>query len=423
MQSDLVDRLFVSLVKSPRVERLALRALLRANELLGFTLGVRLAEFRDAEEPMQNIFAQSETNALQARLFHEIAEILAARWDKIPDKRRPQFAPEMRYRILRIKKLLALSAEETARSFRVTPGTVSRWEREIASEQPDAERRPLVKPDPPVRRYPDVVRQLVHSMRLCGFGGYDKIAQTLACAGWKLSKRTVGRILREKPPRGNPAEGCDSKTVRAVRARFPNHVFLIDLTDIPSLFGLFRFKLAVIFDAFSRFPIGARVFPQEPTAEAIVQFFRETVQRFGLPRHLVTDQGSQFTAKCLRDALTNAGVRQRFGAIGKVGSIALIERFWRSLKHSLALKHVKPLVLRELEERVELDLLHYAFLRPHQSLDGATPAEVYLGPERAHLSAIPPPRGLPNHGPVESHIEIVYLDTERRLPFLLNTAA
>ncbi|GMR22354.1 MAG: hypothetical protein BMS9Abin37_0699 [Acidobacteriota bacterium] len=423
MQSDLMDRLFVSLVKRASLERLALRALLRANELLGFALGVRLAELRDAEEPIQTVFAQSETNALHARLFHEIADILAARWDKIPDKRRPQYSPEMRYRILRIKKLFALSAAETARSFRVAPGTVSRWERESASDQPDAERCPLVKPDPPVRRYADVVRQLVHSMRLCGFGGYDKIAQTLARAGWKLSKRTVGRILREKPPRGNPAQSCDSKTARAVRARFPNHVFLIDLTEIPSLFGLFHFKLAVIFDAFSRFPIGARVFPQEPTAEAIVQLFRNSVQRFGLPRHVVTDQGSQFTAKCFRDALTNAGVRQRFGAIGKVGSIALIERFWRSLKHSLALKHFKPLVLRELEKRVELGLLYYAFLRPHQSLGGATPAEVYLGPERAHLRAIPPPRALPHQGPIESHIEIVYLDPERRLPFLLNTAA
>ena len=96
----------------------------------------------------------------------------------------------------------------------------------------------------------------------------------------------------------------------------------------------------------SRFPIGARVFLQEPTAESIVQLFRESVQRFRLPRHLVTDQGSQFPAKCFRDALANAGVRERDGAIGKVGSIALIERFWRSLKHSLALKQLKPLVLQ-----------------------------------------------------------------------------
>ena len=122
------------------------------------------------------------------------------------------------------------------------------------------------------------------------------------------------------------------------------------------------------------------------------------MRRFGLPRHLVTDQGSQFTAICFRDALTHAGIRQRFGAIGKVGSIALIERFWRTLKHSLALKSFKPLVLDELEKRVA------------------------LGPERAHLQATPPPRGLSGAGPAESQFDIVYLDPERS-PFLLNTAA
>ncbi len=59
----------------------------------------------------------------------------------------------------------------------------------------------LVRPHPPVRRYADVVRQLVHTMRSAGFGGCEKIAQTLARVGWKLSKRSVGRMLKEKPPK------------------------------------------------------------------------------------------------------------------------------------------------------------------------------------------------------------------------------
>ena len=169
--SDLGERLFVSLMKQRNLERFAVRALLKANELLGLALGARLAELRDSGEPLQAVFAESEANAIQARLFHELGLILGERWDKISDKKRPQYTPEQRYRILRIRRLLALSAGETARLFRVSPGTISRWESDGLGASEDERRKLLVRTAPPVRRYADVVRQLVHSMKLAGFSG------------------------------------------------------------------------------------------------------------------------------------------------------------------------------------------------------------------------------------------------------------
>ena len=275
----------------------------------------------------------------------------------------------------------------------------------------------------PLRRYADVVRQLVHSMRLAGFGGYETIAQTLARAGWKLSKRTVGRILREQPPNGSPTEVQAPKASLAVRPRYPNHIAFIDITEIPGLFGLWRFKLAVVLDGFSRFPLAARVFLQEPTAQSILRLFEAAVERFATPRHLVTDQGSQFIAKEFLDRLKQLGVMHRFGAVGKIGSIALIERFWRTLKQHLALKTFKPLVRDELEQRLVLGLHHYAFLRPHQGRAGATPAEVYFAQKPLSHHAIPPPRGRPGERVGVSHIQIDYLDPEQRLPFLKTNAA
>ncbi len=97
------DRIILSLAKRKNLQRLALHALMKANEMLGLALGVRLAELRDSEEPLQQAFAESEVHALQARLYHEIADILGARLDKIPERRRPQYTPQQRYRILRIK--------------------------------------------------------------------------------------------------------------------------------------------------------------------------------------------------------------------------------------------------------------------------------------------------------------------------------
>ena len=82
-------------------------------------------------------------------------------------------------------------------------------------------------------------------------------------------------------------------------------------------------------------------------------------------------------------------MRQRFGAIGKKGSIALIERLWKTLKDSLGLRLLQPLVAEDLMEQIELGLVHYAYFRPHQTLGGATPAEIYFGRMPSHLGTSP----------------------------------
>jgi hypothetical protein len=91
--------------------------------------------------------------------------------------------------------------------FRVSTETIARWEMEATGADGEVV-RPLVATDPPVRRFADVVRAVVKTMELAGFGGNDLIARTLARAGWKLSARTVGRIRRECRAAMGIAGGC-----------------------------------------------------------------------------------------------------------------------------------------------------------------------------------------------------------------------
>jgi transposase InsO family protein len=168
---------------------------------------------------------------------------------------------------------------------------------------------------------------------------------------------------------------------------------MMDLTEIPSLFRIFSFKLAVVIDVFSRMPLAANLFLAEPGANATPALVQQAIRSNGVPRHFVSDQGAQFTAKAFRIGLTTLGIRQRFGAVGKTGSIAIVERLWRTLKETLSLRALKPLTREDLERRLKTGLLHYAYLRPHQALAGATPAEVYFAIRPAHLSAVSPPQG------------------------------
>ncbi len=261
--------------------------------------------------------------------------------------------------------------------------------------------RPLVATDPPVRRFADVVRAVVKTMELAGFGGNDLIARMLARAGWKLSARTVGRIRNERRPSPRMPEAA-STVPRTVRAPNPNHVWMVDLTDVRGLFSLVTFKLGVVFDAFSRMPLSIRVFSKEASAVEIARLVSRTARRHGRPAHFISDQARCFKGQVFRRKLWRLGVKQRFGAIGKKGSIALIERLWRTLKDTLGLRLLRPLVAEDLAATVELALLHYAHFRPHQG---------------------PPPRGRPGEGPMDSPFRVDYLDAERLLPVLVRKAA
>lgn len=417
------ERLAGRLLRRPCLEKVALRALRRATELLGLAIGTRLARMRESDLSHNRLGAKIEEQALLTSLLSETNRVLAERWEKIPDRHRPHYTPQLRYRILRLKGLLALSQPEAARMFAVSVHTIARWEAETEVESETGATGSLVRPQPPVRRYADVLRHLVQSMALAGFGGNDLIARTLARAGWKIASRTVGRVRKEKPTRFPVAQLLEKARGGSVKARFQNHVWMADLTEIPGLFHLFSFKLAVVFDVFSRMPLAARVFLTEPRARVVANLFARASQRYGAPRHFVSDKGAQFTARVFRRTLSRLSVRHRFGAVGKAGSIAVIERLWRTLKDTLALRSLRPLVLADCRRRLGLGLLHYSCSRPHQSLGGATPAEIYFGLTRAYLSAVQPPRGRRGEGPKEPPLQIVYLDPERLLPILVEKAA
>jgi transposase InsO family protein len=420
--SPYLDRLLCAAMKRRSLDSLALRALMKATHLLGLALAERLRQYRDSSDSCFDHFAQLKEEELHAALLRETADILVTRWDKLPERQRPHYSPQARFRILRLRTLLALSADETARTFRVSSGTILRWEHE-AQAAPD---RPtvgsLLKPTPPVRRFADVVRHVVQTLTLAGFPGDASVAAFLARAGWRISRRTVQRVRREKPvaPEAPTPEGSS----RAVRARYPNHVWMIDLTEIPGLLRLFSFKLAVVFDVFSRVPLAARVFLSEPSAAGIARLFVRAALRFGAPRHSVSDQGPQFISETFRRTLAHHGVRHRYGAVGQTGSIALIERFFLTLKTITRLSTRPPLLRFDLERRLELFFAYYRCLRPHQGVGGSTPAEVFLGLSPAYRDAVPPPRGRPGEQVrVSVPFDLRFLDPEQSLPHLVRRAA
>jgi len=96
------------------------------------------------------------------------------------------------------------------------------------------------------------------------------------------------------------------------------------------------------------------------------------------PKHLIVDQGPQFNCEHLKDVWCKArNIRYRFGAVGKHGSIAIVERFHRTFKEIVRVMTV-PEDQTEFEHEATLIVQWYNEHRPHDTLGGKTPNEAYL---------------------------------------------
>jgi hypothetical protein len=124
--------------------------------------------------------------------------------------------------------------------------------------------------------------------------------------------------------------------------------------------------------------MGFAVFKTTPTSLEIRSFLGRTMSRAqATPKYLVTDKGPQFWCVGFKEWCKKRGIRPRFGAVGQHGSIAVVERLVKSLKEEFLRRILVPFSLENTRSRVSSYVLWYNEHRPHQSLGGRTPLEVY----------------------------------------------
>jgi putative transposase len=241
---------------------------------------------------------------------------------------------------------------------------------------------------------PDFVRYTVQRLKtLCPSMGKVKIAQTLARAGLHLGATTVGRILKE-PPKPTAKKEPARRTETKIVANYPRHVYHIDLTVVPIGSGFwtswlpfalpqcwpFCWWVTVVIDHFSRRIVDLAVFAGKPDYRAVCAFLGRSFSRRGKPTYLICDRDSIFDCDVFRRWVKRRGIKPpRYGAVGKHGSIAVIERFFRTFKTELTRQIAVPSRRRDFRQDVVRYIDWYNEHRPHMTLGGRTPNEVYFG--------------------------------------------
>ena len=227
-------------------------------------------------------------------------------------------------------------------------------------------------------------------------------------------------------------------SARVVKAKCPDHIWHVDLSVVPTAAGFwvpwlpfsmpqrwpFCWWVAVVIDHFSRRVCGFALFANMPTSADVCAFPDQVSKRTGIrPRHIITDKGRQFCCETFKSWCRKRGVRPRFGAVGTHGSIAVIERFIRSMKTECTRRILVPLGLDAMRYELGLYATWYNEHRPQQSLDGMTPAEVHGGsaPPAQVVRFEPPPRWpLPAGGRCQRaprvHLMLKCVEGRRHLP-------
>ena len=124
--------------------------------------------------------------------------------------------------------------------------------------------------------------------------------------------------------------------------------------------------------------MGIETFRNNPTAVSVSHFLECAIHTaIATPKHIICDKGQQFWCSVFKEWCDRHGITPRFGAVGQHGSIALIERFILSLKNECTRMILVPLRTDAFHQELTCFVNWYNQSRPHSSLNGKTPHEVY----------------------------------------------
>ena len=162
--------------------------------------------------------------------------------------------------------------------------------------------------------------------------------------------------------------------------------------------GLWPIHVCVVIDHFSR-KVMAAVPLEGPNAGWINNALESAIEKYGPPKHIISDQAHVFTGTVFVELLGTYNIKPRLGAIGKHGSIAVTERVNKTLKYEWLKRASFIKGIDHLTKLCSEFETWYNNWRPHMTLDGLCPDDVYYNnkPEKPGRNAKTVPCNIEQH--------------------------
>lgn len=204
--------------------------------------------------------------------------------------------------------------------------------------------------------------------------------------GFKISKNRIERLyykvmgLRSVMPARHTSRRCKEHKVypyllRDLKVERPNQVWSTDITYIPMEKG-FMYLTAII-DVHSRYVLNWSI-SNSMDAKWVTQVMKETIDTYGEPEIINTDQGSQYTSDEFTSMVLHESrdIKLSMDSKGRATDNAFIETLWKSIKY-------EKIYLNPPEDGLQLYQLvreyfeYYNLQRGHSGIDDNTPSDVY----------------------------------------------
>jgi putative transposase len=169
--------------------------------------------------------------------------------------------------------------------------------------------------------------------------GYRRITVLLNNRGWRVNHKRVQRIWRReglRVPGKQPKRGRlwlnDGSCIR-LRPEYKDHVWSYDFVEERTTDGR-KFRILNIIDEYSRECLCAKV-ERRLSSHDVIDVLFELFILSGIPEHIRSDNGFEFTAKAVRKWLGRLGVRTLFIEPGSPWENGYIESFNGKMRDEL----------------------------------------------------------------------------------------
>jgi len=201
--------------------------------------------------------------------------------------------------------------------------------------------------------------------------GYRRITALLKEEKWRVNHKKIERIWRKeglKVPKKQPKRKRlwlnDGSCIR-LRPEHKDHVWSYDFVMARTSDGKV-FRMLNIIDEYSRECLRILVKRHITSQDVIDQLFELFIFR-GIPEHIRSDNGPEFTAKAIRRWLNRVGVKTLFIEPGSPWENGYIESFNGKLRDELLNREIFT-TLTEAKVLMEQWRREYNQVRPHSSL-------------------------------------------------------
>jgi len=224
---------------------------------------------------------------------------------------------------------------------------------------------------------PRLVGRIIQLASNYGRYGYRRITALLRQEGWRVNHKRVERLWRQeglkvpqKQPRRRRLWFNDGSCVR-LRPTHRDHVWSYDFVQARTHDGR-AFRMLTLIDEFTRECLAIDV-ARKLNSDDVLERLSDLFIRRGVPKHIRSDNGSEFTATKVREWLQRIDVKTLYIEPGSPWENGYIESFNGKLRDELLDREIFD-TLWEAKVLIERWRREYNTLRPHSSLGYRPPA-------------------------------------------------